>query len=126
MKSTENKAEPLNGIPISKYIRTEIGAAVPRHCKGMIAYASDEVASMEQTIADLRVRVEAMQKAGDAILDRLDIFSREYGSAQDERIFDELKAAWTTTPTPTDHGKSQNSCALRPNPYPPQTTPSNE
>ncbi len=50
--------------------------------------------------------MKELVRAGNAIKERLDLFTREYGSAQDERIYDALVAAWDVA-IPKDTGDTK-------------------
>jgi len=64
----------------------------------------------EAELQRLGAQHTSVVEAGNAILDRLDIFTREYGSMHDEGVYDQLKGKWDAAlklstpirPVPTD------------------------
>lgn len=109
--STENRLVDERPATLAEHIQlikdtTKQAAIVPH---AWLDEWLKEAERQEQTIADLRARVEAMQKAGDAMHDAAsDILNRSTDKQiQKEMELDLLLIEWkistTTTPTPTDH-----------------------
>lgn len=110
--STENKADELvNELrkavqDFSFAVNAEEWNTTMRTMAEDIVIIADQVADRQDTIADLRTRVGAMQKAGDAMHKRLgsDIdYLRIDAKAEAMRERDEWIS--TTTSIPTNHGK---------------------